>query len=204
MKPNLLKDSIFGLALAGLLLIGGPLNAQAQDTDGQNPRVALETSKGRIVLELDPANAPLSTDNFLAYVDDGFFDGTIFHRVIRGFMIQGGGFTEDMNKMPTQAAIPNEAKNGLKNGRGTIAMARTNDPHSATAQFFINTVDNVALDYPSGDGWGYAVFGKVVEGMETVDAIEGVKTGFSRGMGDVPSEAVIIESAARVEAPAPQ
>ncbi len=197
MKSNPLMNRIFGLALAGLLLIGGSLNAQAQ-----NPRVALETSKGRIVLELDPVNAPLSTDNFLAYVDAGFYDGTVFHRVIRGFMVQGGGFTADLTKKPTQAPIPNEAKNGLKNGRGTIAMARTADPHSATAQFYLNTVDNKALDYPSQDGWGYAVFGKVVEGMEAVAAIEGVATGYSNGMGDVPREAVVIESAARIEAPA--
>ncbi len=178
------------------------MNAQAQDGETQNPRVALETTKGRIVLELDPANAPLSTENFLAYVDAGFYDGTIFHRVIRGFMVQGGGFTADMAKKPTQAAILNEAKNGLKNARGTIAMARTGDPHSATAQFYINTVDNPALDYPSQDGWGYAVFGKVVEGMETVEAIEGVATGRSGGMGDVPVEAVVIESAQRAEAAA--
>ena len=199
MKLNLSKNNILGLALAGLLLIGGPLNAQTQ-----NPRVTLETSKGSIVLELDPANAPLSTENFLAYVDAGFYEGTIFHRVIRGFMVQGGGFTADMGKKPTQAPILNEAKNGLKNARGTIAMARTGDPHSATAQFYINTVDNKALDYPSQDGWGYAVFGKVVEGMETVDAIEGVATGRSSGMGDVPLEAVVISGAQRVEAAAAQ
>jgi cyclophilin family peptidyl-prolyl cis-trans isomerase len=196
---NLLKNNILGLALAGLLLTGGPLTAQTQ-----NPRVALETSKGRIVLELDPANAPLSTDNFLAYVDAGFYAGTVFHRVIRGFMVQGGGFGEDFVKKPTEAPIPNEAKNGLKNARGTIAMARTGDPHSATAQFYLNTVDNVALDYPSQDGWGYAVFGKVIEGMEAVDAIEEVATGRRNGMGDVPREAVVIQSATRIDTPAAQ
>ena len=169
--------------------------AQAQPAA---PRVALETSKGRIVVELDQAAAPLSVSNFLAYVDAGFYSGTIFHRVIEGFMIQGGGFTADLEKKATESPIQNEAKNGLKNTRGTIAMARTNQPHSATAQFYINTVDNKSLDYPSGDGWGYAVFGRVVEGLDVVDAIAGVATGYSNNMGNVPLEAVVIESATRL------
>lgn len=185
---------IIGLALAGLLVSGGTVNAQSK-----NPRVALETSKGRIVLELDAEKAPLTVANFLAYVDSGFYAGTVFHRVIQGFMIQGGGFTAELRKKDTQAPVVNEAKNGLKNARGTIAMARTNDPHSATAQFFINTVDNDQLDHPSFDGWGYAVFGRVVEGLEAVDAIAAVATGRAAGMSDVPQEPVVIESAERVD-----
>lgn len=190
-----MKRSIVGLAL-GLACLGSSVNAQSA-----NPQVALNTSKGRIVLELDAAKAPVTVANFLSYVDSGFFSGTIFHRVIKNFMIQGGGFTAGLEKKGTQAPIENEAKNGLKNDRGTIAMARTGDPHSATAQFFINTVDNAALNYPGSDGWGYTVFGRVIEGLETVDAIEGVATGLSGGMRDVPREAVVIESAERLEAP---
>lgn len=188
-----MKRSIVGLVLA-LFFLGGSMNAQSA-----NPQVALNTSKGRIVLELDAEKAPVTVANFLSYVDDSFFSGTIFHRVIKGFMIQGGGFTADLEKKATQAPIENEAKNGLKNDRGTIAMARTGDPHSATAQFFINTVDNAGLDYPGSDGWGYTVFGRVIEGLETVDAIADVATGSSGGMGNVPLEAVVIESAERVE-----
>ncbi len=170
------------------------------------PRVALTTNLGRIVIELDPVKAPKSSENFLQYVRDGFYAGTVFHRVIPGFMAQGGGFTADLQLKPTRAAIPNEANNGLSNLRGTVAMARTNDPHSATAQFFINVVDNQRLDFVSEqDGlWGYAVFGKVVEGMEVVDKIIAIPTG---GQGplprDVPLEPVLIESAEIVaEAPA--
>ena len=170
------------------------MNAQST-----SPQVALNTSKGRIVLELDAEKAPVTVANFLSYVDDGFFSGTVFHRVIKTFMIQGGGFTADLEKKATKAPIENEAKNGLKNDRGTIAMARTGDPHSATAQFFINTVDNDGLDYPGSDGWGYAVFGRVIEGLEVVDAIADVATGISNRMRDVPREAVIIESVERVE-----
>ena len=158
------------------------------------PKVEMQTSLGRIVIELDDAKAPGSTKNFLAYVQDGFYNGTVFHRVIPNFMIQGGGFTADMTQKPTKAPIQNEAKNGLKNARGTIAMARTQDPHSATAQFFINHVDNVMLDYPSRDNWGYAVFGKVTEGMDVVDKIAQVRTG-NRGMHqNVPVEPVVIQS----------
>jgi len=158
------------------------------------PKVEMQTSLGRIVIELDDAKAPGSTKNFLAYVQDGFYNGTVFHRVIPNFMIQGGGFTADMTQKPTKAPIQNEAKNGLKNARGTIAMARTQDPHSATAQFFINHIDNVMLDYPSRDGWGYAVFGKVTEGMDVVDKIAQVRAG-NRGMHqNVPVEPVVIQS----------
>ena len=182
------------LTVAAMTLTGGMARAQQA-----NPRVAMETSKGRIVLELDAASAPLSVSNFLAYVDAGFYSGTIFHRVIAGFMIQGGGFNVELVKKPVEGAIQNEAKNGLKNVRGTIAMARTNRPHSATSQFFINTVDNEALDYPNPDDWGYAVFGRVIEGMDVVDVIESVATGTANRMSNVPLEPVLIESVARVD-----
>jgi peptidyl-prolyl cis-trans isomerase B (cyclophilin B) len=168
---------------------------------GERPRVALETSKGRIVLELDPAKAPKTVENFLGYVRQGHYDGTIFHRVIRNFMIQGGGFDASMRQKPVGAPIANEASNGLRNLRGTIAMARTMDPHSATAQFFINTVDNRPLDYTSStpQGWGYAVFGQVVEGMDVVDAIERVATTTRAPHRDVPAEPVAIVKATVVE-----
>ena len=165
------------------------------------PRVVLDTSKGKIVLELDVDKAPQTVTNFLAYVDAGFYDGTIFQRVIPGFMIQGGGFTAEMQQKQTRAPIQNEADNGLQNGRGTIAMARTPDPNSATAQFFINTVDNDFLNHKSKSpqGWGYAVFGRVVEGINVVDEISSVKT-VSRGMHrDVPAEPVVIISAKRLK-----
>ncbi len=165
-----------------------------------NPQVLIRTSLGEMTLELDPERAPISVKNFLRYVDEGFYDGTIFHRVINSFMIQGGGFTPDMQRKATHAPIRNEAKNGLKNERGTIAMARTSDPHSATSQFFINHVDNPNLDYPSFDGWGYAVFGRVVKGMETLDAIADVYTVTRRGMRNVPEKPVLIESISRVPA----
>lgn len=157
-------------------------------------KVALRTSAGDIVLELDSAKAPATVENFINYVKAGHYDGTIFHRVIPNFMIQGGGFTADMGQKKTNAPIQNEAGNGLTNDRGTIAMARTNDPHSATAQFFINVVDNDFLNFrsASGQGWGYAVFGKVVEGMDTVDAIRKVRTGRAGMHQDVPVEAVTI------------
>lgn len=167
----------------------------------KNPQVKLDTTKGVIVLELDPDKAPATVENFLTYVDEGFYDGTIFHRVIPGFMIQGGGFTEDMSQKPTRGTVSNEANNGLKNNVGTIAMARTPDPHSATAQFFINVSNNDFLNFKSEtpQGWGYCVFGKVVDGMDVVNAIVGVPTG-SRGMHqDVPVDPVIITSAARVD-----
>lgn len=159
------------------------------------PKILLETSLGSITLELDADKAPKSTENFLRYTKEGFYDGTQFHRVIKGFMIQGGGYTADMTQKPTQAPIENEAKNGLKNLRGTLAMARTNYPQSATSQFFINHKDNRALDYPGQDGWGYAVFGKVVEGMTVVDKIAEVTTGIAKGMRDVPVTPVLIKHA---------
>jgi len=162
------------------------------------PKVLMKTSLGEIELELNAEKAPVTVDNFLRYVDEGFYNGTIFHRVINNFMIQGGGFTADMRRKATHAPIKNEARNGLKNERGTIAMARTSAPHSATAQFFINHVDNANLDYPSFDGWGYAVFGKVTRGMETVDKIADVFTTTRNGMQNVPEQAVVIESITRI------
>ncbi len=158
--------------------------------------VVLETSKGDITIELYQDEAPITAENFLKYVDDEFFDGTIFHRVIPNFMIQGGGFTEDMKQKPTRDAIKNKAKNGLKNERGTITMARTNIVDSATAQFFINHADNDFLNNSPRD-FGYAVFGKVVDGMDVVDAIAGVKTGRHGPHDDVPTEPVVIRSARR-------
>ena len=159
--------------------------------------VKLHTNFGTIVLELDAAKAPETVKNFLAYVEGGHYDNTIFHRVIDGFMIQGGGFEPGMNQKPTNAPIQNEATNGLKNDRYTIAMARTGDPHSATAQFFINVKDNAFLNHtaPSGQGWGYCVFGKVVEGMDVVDKIKGVRTGSKGFHQDVPVEDVVIQKA---------
>ncbi len=159
--------------------------------------VKLQTNFGTIVLDLDAAQAPETVKNFLAYVEAGHYDNTIFHRVIKGFMIQGGGFEPGMNQKPTNAPIQNEAANGLKNDRYTIAMARTGDPHSATAQFFINAKDNAFLNHttPSGQGWGYCVFGKVAEGMDIVDKIEGVKTGSKGFHQDVPAEDVVIQKA---------
>ena len=165
------------------------------------PKVELHiTGYGVITLELDAEKAPKSTENFLQYVADGHYDGTIFHRVIDDFMIQGGGFDTQMNQKPTRGEIENEANNGLKNDCYTIAMARTQAPHSATAQFFINVSDNGFLNHtaPSLQGWGYAVFGKVVAGTEVVDKIRGVKTGRSGFHDDVPKEAVVIEKAVAV------
>ena len=155
-----------------------------------NPQVVLETSKGAITIELYPDKAPKTVENFIAYVKAGHYDGTVFHRVIDGFMVQGGGFDAKLTQKPTRAAIQNEADNGLKNKRGTVAMARTGDPHSATAQFFVNTADNAFLDHTGKNerGWGYTVFGKVVSGMDVVDAIGKSKTG-ARGpfSQDVPA-----------------
>ncbi|QVL37593.1 peptidylprolyl isomerase [Aminirod propionatiphilus] len=163
--------------------------------------VKLETNKGDILLELDGEKAPKTTENFLAYVREGFYDGTIFHRVIDNFMIQGGGFDEAMNQKETHDPIENEADNGLKNEAYTVAMARTQDPHSATAQFFINVKDNVFLDHtsPTTRGWGYAVFGKVVEGQDVVDAIKAVATGNTGFHQDVPVEPVLLVKATVVE-----
>lgn len=161
------------------------------------PRVKMITSKGDILIELDAKAAPKTVENFLAYVKDGFYEGTIFHRVIAGFMIQGGGFDAEMKQKATRPPIPNEADNGLSNRTGTIAMARTPDPHSASAQFFINVKDNAFLDHrgKTAQGWGYCVFGKVVEGLNVVRTIENVPTTSRAGMQDVPQEPVVIERA---------
>ncbi|HEY8122525.1 MAG TPA: peptidylprolyl isomerase [Myxococcota bacterium] len=159
--------------------------------------VVLTTTLGEIEVELDEAKAPITVKNFLQYVDEGFYDGVIFHRVIPGFMVQGGGFTPAMQQKKTRATIQNEAANGLKNLRGTLAMARTSAPHSASAQFFINHKDNAFLDYPGSDGWGYAVFGRVSAGMDVVDKIAAVPTGVKAGMSDVPVQSVAIVSARR-------
>ena len=163
--------------------------------------IKMNTNKGTIVLELDAEKAPITVENFMQYAKDGFYNGTIFHRVIDGFMIQGGGMEPGMKEKQTNAPIKNEADNGLKNERGTIAMARTPDPDSASSQFFINVKDNDFLNYrsPTPDGWGYCVFGKVVEGMDVVDEIKGVATGSAGFHQDVPTEDVIIESVEVVE-----
>ncbi len=197
------------LAFAGILLAAlAPLGAQEKKADdskakAETPKeekanivkITLETSKGNIELELDAEKAPISTENFVKYAKSGHYEGTIFHRVIPGFMVQGGGFDKDMNQKTTEAPIAIESKNGLKNARGTIAMARTSDPNSATCQFFINVKDNTNLDYPSFDGFGYAVFGKVTSGMDIVDAIVAVPTTSKGPHQNVPEEAIAIKSA---------
>ncbi|MFH1870322.1 MAG: peptidylprolyl isomerase [Pseudomonadota bacterium] len=160
-----------------------------------NPQVELKTSQGTLTIELYQDKAPKTVENFLQYAKDGFFNGTVFHRVIPGFMIQGGGFTPDLKQKETRAQIQNEAKNGLRNGTGTLAMARTSDPHSASAQFFINLKDNSFLDYPGRDGWGYAVFGKVVQGFDIVQKIATVPTANAGPHQNVPTTPVLIESA---------
>jgi peptidyl-prolyl cis-trans isomerase B (cyclophilin B) len=177
------------------------LSVLAAVAAGNSLKVALETDKGRIVLELYPDKAPKTVQNFLDYVDAGHYNHTIFHRVIPNFMIQGGGLGASMQEKPTRPPIKNEADNGLKNRRGTIAMARTQVPDSATAQFFINTVDNPFLDFKNKtiQGWGYAVFGEVVEGMDVVDAIAKVKTGSRGGHQDVPLDTVMIIKAERLK-----
>lgn len=182
--------------LAAALFLGSTFHgAIAADA----PQVSLKTSMGEIVLELYPEKAPKSVENFLQYVKNGYYNGTIFHRVISNFMIQGGGFDKDMRQKPTGAPIENEAKNGLKNEPYSVAMARTGAPHSATAQFFINVKSNSFLDYPGQDGWGYAVFGKVVKGTDVVDKIKAVETTTSGMHRDVPAKPVVIESASIVK-----
>ena len=162
--------------------------------------VLMQTSEGDIKLELDASKAPKSVANFVQYVKDKHYDGLVFHRVIQGFMIQGGGYDEQNNQRKTRAPVENEAKNGLKNLRGTVAMARTGDPHSATSQFFINHADNAFLDYPGQDGWGYTVFGKVVAGMEVVDKIAQMPTGNKAPFGrDVPVVPIVIKSVTLIE-----
>ncbi len=191
-------------ALSALLLCcamqSSHSTTQAQSTTQErHPMVKLHTSKGIITLQLDAEKAPVTVKNFLDYVNSGFYSNTIFHRVIGSFMIQGGGFEPGMKQKKTNAPIKNEAANGLKNDAYTVAMARTGDPNSATAQFFINVKDNGFLDYPGQDGWGYCVFGKVVEGKDVVDAIRNVKTGNRMGFQDVPQEDVIITRAELVK-----
>lgn len=181
------------LSLSGLLLAGMTSLAAAQDA--KQPRVQFNTSMGDFVVELAPTKAPKTVENFLQYVNDKHYDGTVFHRVIDGFMIQGGGFTADMQQKPTRDPIPLEARNGLKNDRYTIAMARTGNPNSATAQFYINVANNDMLNAPNPDGHGYAVFGKVVQGQAVIDKIRTVATG-NRGMHqNVPKDPVTIVSA---------
>ena len=183
--------------ISALLLL-----ATAGSALADNPKVRMETTEGTITMELYPDKAPKSVENFLAYVDEGYYDGTVFHRVIDGFMIQGGGFTGELQKKPTKDAIENEADNGLKNERGAISMARTGDPHSATSQFFINHKDNDFLNHSGKNprGWGYAVFGKVTDGMEVVDKIATTPTG---GKGpfpkDVPQSTIVIEKVTRID-----
>src|SRR5690606_39061011 len=179
--------------------------ASSNSTEGTsmstNPRVSIQTSQGPILIELNAEKAPKTVENFLTYVNEGFYDGTVFHRVINNFMVQGGGFDASMKQKQTNAPVENEADHGLKNNRYTLAMARTSDPHSATAQFFINVADNDFLNFtaPPPNGWGYAVFGKVIEGTEIVDKIKTVKTGNKGFHQDVPTEDVIIEKATVVE-----
>ena len=185
-------NSIFAL----LTILALPLSAAAADQPAKsaNPNVRMTTSLGVVEIELDAVKAPKTVANFLGYVDKGFYNGTIFHRVIPGFMIQGGGMTAGMKEKPTGAKIQNEADNGLKNLTGTLAMARTNDPHSASAQFFINTVDNASLDHrgKNPQGWGYAVFGKVTKGMDVVKKIEAVQTSNAGMHQNVPVKDVVI------------
>ncbi len=192
------KSWFCGLLTAVVLVCG--CDEEIKKAKVERNMVKLETSMGNIVIELNEQAAPVTVKNFLGYVGEGFYDGTIFHRVIPGFMTQGGGFTAEMEKKETREAIVNEADNGLKNERGTIAMARTNDPNSATCQFFINHRDNGSLNYIENGNPGYAVFGKVIEGMDVVDAIASVVTTTRKNkkgedMGNVPVELVVIKSA---------
>jgi cyclophilin family peptidyl-prolyl cis-trans isomerase len=193
-----------GVVLAAVLSLAFFPNIKGansmNDSTTDNPVVLFETTMGEIKIELDMQHAPNTSENFLAYVDDGYFVGTTFHRVIPNFMIQGGGITADMQDKPSnRAPIRNEANNGLKNDRGTVAMARTSDPHSATSQFFINHADNAFLNFSAEtmQGWGYAVFGKVVEGMDVVDAIARVETGNKGGHQNVPLEPIVITGVSR-------
>jgi cyclophilin family peptidyl-prolyl cis-trans isomerase len=201
-RLSLLSTTLFlGTLLLGISGCGasepGKQTVSTAPAAGQpaNPRVLIQTSKGNITIELFPRNAPTSTANFLNYVKSGYYNGTVFHRVIPGFMIQGGGMTPDMMEKPHGAPILNEADNGLKNLRGTLAMARTGDPHSATSQFFINVADNYALNHrgKSIEGWGYAVFGQVVDGMDVADAIVAVPRGRRGPYDDVPNEPVVMK-----------
>ena len=202
MKKYLLPVAVVLAAILSLVLFStlkGPSSMNDETTS--NPQVLLETTMGNITIELDAQKAPNTVSNFLAYVDDGYFVDTIFHRVIPNFMIQGGGITADMQDKPSKhKPIQNEANNGLKNDRGTLAMARTGDPHSATSQFFINHNDNAFLNFSSEtpQGWGYAVFGKVIDGMDVVDAMAKVQTGNSGSHQDVPVETITMTGASRL------
>jgi cyclophilin family peptidyl-prolyl cis-trans isomerase len=193
-RPSLRAHLLCALSLLALML-PMPWQAAAQD-DPPNPRVQFITSMGKFTVELYPQKAPKTVENFLTYVKDGFYKGTVFHRVIDGFMIQGGGFSADMQRKDTREPIENEAANGLKNIAGSIAMARTGQPHSATAQFFINVADNPYLDHkkPAGRGWGYAVFGRCVEGMDVVEQIKAVPTANNGPYRNVPVEPVVIKT----------
>jgi len=194
----MVRSSVIGRVFTAFLaIVVLSLGTGAMAADNNNPRVRLTTSHGAVVVELYPDKAPATVANFLKYVAAGQYNGTVFHRVIPGFMIQGGGFLPGMSQKPTGDPVKNEADNGLKNLTGTIAMARTGEPHSATAQFFINTMDNDFLNHrdTSQRGWGYAVFGKVVEGMDVVKRIEAVRTRTVGSFGDVPVNDVIIEKA---------
>jgi peptidyl-prolyl cis-trans isomerase B (cyclophilin B) len=201
MKKTLLPIGIVLAAILSLVLypyVKG--NNSMNETTADNPTVLIETTMGNFTIELDMQNAPISSENFLAYVDDGYFVDTTFHRIIPDFMIQGGGITADMQDKPSKrAAIKNEANNGLKNDRGTLAMARTGEPHSATSQFFINHGDNGFLNHTgeSMQGWGYAVFGKVTDGMDIVDAMAQVPTGNKGGHQNVPLETITITGVSR-------
>ncbi len=191
-----MKNIAQTLAVLALTLVGwtGTTQAQQPVSDAKPVKVVMETSKGTIELELDAARAPVTVANFVQYVNKGHYDGLIFHRVIPGFMVQGGGFTPDMQQKATDAPIKIESNNGLKNARGTIAMARTSNPNSATSQFFINVKDNAMLDYPGGDGYGYTVFGKVTKGLEVTDAIVAAPRGQVGMHGDVPNDTILIKS----------
>jgi peptidyl-prolyl cis-trans isomerase B (cyclophilin B) len=185
------KSLFIVIFATGMIFLLGSVSNAAQD----NPKVLMKTTKGDITIELYPDKAPLSVANFLSYVNEKFYDGTVFHRVIKNFMIQGGGMTEDFQEKPAKDPIQNEAKNGLKNKRGTLAMARMAEPHTASSQFYINHVDNPGLDYgQAADGWGYCVFGSVIEGMDVVDAIATSPTMIKYSMRDVPRETIKILS----------
>lgn len=193
-EVTMFKKLLAAVALCLIASVSGFAAEAPAKNPATNPILLMETSLGTIKIELFQKDAPISVKNFLDYASNGFYNGTIFHRVINGFMIQGGGFTPDMTPKKTNAPIKNEATNGLKNDRGTLAMARGGDPNSATAQFYINVVDNANLNRPNPDGNGYAVFGKVLEGMDVVDKIKSVKTGTNRGFRDVPETPVLIKS----------
>ncbi len=195
--PTLLAISVSACAAQKESKTEATTPAQPTAAVSSMPRVSLNTTMGKIVVELNPAKAPLSSANFIEYVNSGHYNGTIFHRVIDNFMIQGGGFDQNMQQKPTRATIQNEANNGLKNTRGTLAMARTGAPHSASAQFFINVNDNDFLNYSgqTQQGWGYAVFGRVVEGMDVIDKMKVVQTHNSAGHQNVPTAPIVIKQA---------